>query len=76
MLWKCEGNISKAEPICAALNSATFSKGFKLKCTDLNRYTFSLFNIEEKVYLFKSAHFSLGDKFLAQFDLNLIRYRC
>ena len=30
----------------------------KLKCADLNRYTFSLLHIEEKVYLFKSAHFT------------------
>ena len=28
-----------------------------IKCADLNRYTFSLQKIEEKVYLFKSAHF-------------------
>ena len=29
----------------------------KLKCADLNRYTFSLQKMEEKVYLFNSAHF-------------------
>ena len=31
----------------------------KIKSDDLNRYTFSLLNIEEKVYLFNLAHFSL-----------------
>ena len=30
---------------------------FQIKCANLNRYIFSLLNIEEKVYLFKSAHF-------------------
>ena len=29
-----------------------------IKGADLNRYTFSLLSIEEKVYLFKSAHFN------------------
>ena len=28
------------------------------KCADFYKYTFSLLKIEEKVYLFKSAHFS------------------
>ena len=39
-----------------------------IKCANLNRYTFSLLNIEEKVYLFKSAHFNslLNEK---DFDL-------
>ena len=32
-----------------------------LKCADLYRCTFSLLIIEEKVYLFKSAHFNLKD---------------
>ena len=30
---------------------------FQVKCADLNKHTFSLLNIEEKVYLFKSAPF-------------------
>ena len=32
-------------------------KTIHVKCADLNKYTFSLLNIAEKVYLFKSAHF-------------------
>ena len=31
----------------------------KIKCADLNRYTFSSMFSNEKVYLFKSAHFIL-----------------
>ena len=39
----------------------------KIKCTDLNRYTFSSMFSNEKVYLFKSAHFNAFPWF--QFDL-------
>ena len=41
-------------------NTLTFrlqQSRFPIKCSDLNRVTFSWLNIEEKVYLFKSAHF-------------------
>ena len=41
-------------------NTLTFrlqQSKFPIKCSDLNRVTFSWLNIEEKVYLFKSAHF-------------------
>ena len=33
-----------------------------IKCADLNRYTFSLLNIKEKVYLFKSAHLFIDNQ--------------
>ena len=41
-------------------NTLTFrlqQSRFPIKCSDLNRVTFSWLNIEEKVYMFKSAHF-------------------
>ena len=44
--------------------SELFKFDNNIKCADLNRYTFTLLNkdIEEKVFLFKSAHFMLQNQ--------------
>ena len=39
-------------------NQATLRTPVVIKCADLNKHTFSLLHIEEKVYMFKSAHFN------------------
>ena len=36
--------------------------GSIVRGADLNRYTFSMLNIEEKIYLFKLAHFIIAGR--------------
>ena len=58
-VFEKEGHAESGSKLINFLPEIPRGKNFILKCADLNRYTFSSILSNEKVYLFKSAHFNM-----------------